>query len=50
MTSYAGVVKKLAKENEGVTLVLMKIISKNITIIKHMKIGPRIQIHLAHPM
>jgi hypothetical protein len=42
--------KKLAKENEGVTLVLMKIISKDITIIKHMKIGPRIQIHLAHPM
>jgi hypothetical protein len=50
MTSYAGVVKKLAKENERVTLVLTKIISKNITIIKHMKIGPRIQIHLANPM
>ncbi len=42
--------KKLAKENEGVTLVLTKMISNNITIIKHMKIGPRILLHLAHPM
>jgi hypothetical protein len=41
---------ELDEENEGVTLVLTKMISKNITNIKHMKIGPRIQIYLAHPV